>query len=71
MSDAQFRNEWSYTSSSHICLHGMNRDTFTFIMARVIITFWAYAVFIKLCSCYWAHYAAWFRNWPGHWQEVY
>jgi len=29
-SGAEAKKEWSYTSSPPICLHGMNRDSFTF-----------------------------------------
>jgi hypothetical protein len=29
-SSAEVKNEWSYTSTPHICLNGMDRDKFTF-----------------------------------------
>jgi hypothetical protein len=29
-SSAGFKNEWSFTSAISICLHGMDRDNFTF-----------------------------------------
>jgi hypothetical protein len=28
-SSAEIKNEWSYTSAPHICLHGMERESFT------------------------------------------
>jgi len=31
-SSAMFKNEWSYTFTSPVCLHGMDRENFTFIL---------------------------------------
>jgi len=30
-STAKFKNEWSCTSSSHMCLHSLDRENFTFL----------------------------------------
>jgi hypothetical protein len=29
-SSAEVKNEWSYTSTRHICLHGVDRNNFNF-----------------------------------------
>ena len=33
-SSAKIRNEWSYSSSSPICLHGVDNETFTSTILR-------------------------------------
>ena len=31
-SSAEVKNEWSYTSAPHICVHGVDRDTFALLL---------------------------------------
>jgi hypothetical protein len=31
-SSAEVKKEWSYTSTPPVCLHGMHRDNFTFLL---------------------------------------
>ena len=31
-SNAEFKNEWSYTSTPPVCLHGLDRDNFSFLL---------------------------------------
>jgi hypothetical protein len=52
-------NKYAFTTWAEILL-----ALFTYI-------FLADTLFIKLCCWDWTHYAAWFRNWRGQWQEVY
>ena len=36
-SSAKVKNEWSYTSAPSLCLHGMDRDNFTFLPYTVYL----------------------------------
>jgi len=33
LSNAEVKNEWSYTSSPTVCLHGVERENFSFTFA--------------------------------------
>jgi len=36
-SSAEVKNEWSYTSTSPICLHGMDRENFNFYLKFITV----------------------------------
>jgi len=40
LSSAEVKNEWSCTTAHPICLHGMDRDNFTFVTIEKVM--WLY-----------------------------
>jgi hypothetical protein len=40
LSNAEVKNEWSYTTTHPMCLHGVDRDNFTFVTIEKVM--WLY-----------------------------
>jgi hypothetical protein len=51
-SSAEVKNEWSYTASPPICFHCVNRNKFTFMLAKLVsnvVDSYRMALFISIC----------------------